>query len=111
KVIMFLTVEQSSEDIEIPAASGQQAFADLAGHTLGELLRTEATATQEALTRAGKPNLSIELPKVGARELGEFFMLWEIATVYAAELYGVNPLDQPGVELSKQLVREKLAGG
>ena len=29
-------------------------------------------------------------------------MLLEIATIYAGELYGVNPLDQPGVELGKQ---------
>jgi glucose-6-phosphate isomerase len=30
-------------------------------------------------------------------------MLFQIATVYAGELYGVDPLDQPGVELSKTL--------
>ena len=30
-------------------------------------------------------------------------MLLEIATVLAAPLYGVDPLDQPGVELGKQL--------
>ena len=30
-------------------------------------------------------------------------MMFEIATVYAGALYGVNPLDQPGVELSKTL--------
>ena len=30
-------------------------------------------------------------------------MLFEIATVFAGALYGVDPLDQPGVELSKQL--------
>jgi glucose-6-phosphate isomerase len=30
-------------------------------------------------------------------------MLLQIATVYAGALYGVDPLDQPGVELSKRL--------
>jgi len=30
-------------------------------------------------------------------------MLLEIATVYAGALYGVNPLNQPGVELGKRL--------
>ena len=29
-------------------------------------------------------------------------MLLEIATIHAGALYGVNPLDQPGVELGKQ---------
>jgi glucose-6-phosphate isomerase len=30
-------------------------------------------------------------------------MLFEVATVIAGTLYGVNPMDQPGVELSKLL--------
>lgn len=30
-------------------------------------------------------------------------MLFQIATVYAGALYGVDPLDQPGVELGKRL--------
>jgi glucose-6-phosphate isomerase len=30
-------------------------------------------------------------------------MLLELATVYAGALYGVDPLDQPGVELGKRL--------
>lgn len=29
-------------------------------------------------------------------------MLLEVATIYAGQLYGVNPLNQPGVELGKQ---------
>ena len=31
------------------------------------------------------------------------FMLFEAATVYAGALFGVDPLDQPGVELGKRL--------
>ncbi len=111
KLIVFLTVQQSEEDLEIPAAPGDHdALAYLPGHTLGELLRTEAEATQEALSHGHRPSLAIDFPKMGAHELGEFFMLCQIATVYAGALYGVNPLDQPGVELSKRLVREKLSG-
>jgi len=29
-------------------------------------------------------------------------MLLEVATIYAGQLYGVNALNQPGVELGKQ---------
>lgn len=111
KVIAFLTVQQSEEDLEIPDLPGERLpISYLAGHTLGELLRTEAEATQEALKRARRPNLAIDFPRLGAHALGEFFMLCQIATVYAGGLYGVNPLDQPGVELSKRLVRERLGG-
>ena len=30
-------------------------------------------------------------------------MFMQLATVYAGALYGVDPLDQPGVELGKEL--------
>jgi glucose-6-phosphate isomerase len=49
-------------------------------------------------------NMTIELPRVvDAHALGQLFMMLQIATVYAGALYGVDPLDQPGVELGKQL--------
>jgi glucose-6-phosphate isomerase len=35
--------------------------------------------------------------------MGELLMLFEVTTVLAGALYGVDPLDQPGVELSKRL--------
>ena len=43
------------------------------------------------------------MPGITPEAVGELLMLFQIATVYAGALYGVNPLDQPGVELSKRL--------
>jgi glucose-6-phosphate isomerase len=57
----------------------------------------------EALRQQGRPNLAIQLNDLTAFAMGELFMLFEIATAYAGSLYGINPLDQPGVELSKKL--------
>ena len=57
----------------------------------------------EALRQQGRPNLSLEVDDLTPRAMGELFMLFEIATVLAGALYGVDPLDQPGVELSKKL--------
>jgi glucose-6-phosphate isomerase len=91
-------------DVEIPSVYpelGELGY--LGGHTLGGLLRTEMLATEAALARRGRMNMMLELPRVDARSLGGVFMLFQIATVYAGHLYGVDPLDQPGVELGKQL--------
>jgi glucose-6-phosphate isomerase len=46
--------------------------------------------------------MTIHVDRADAWHVGALFMLLEIATIYAGELYGVNPLDQPGVELGKQ---------
>jgi len=104
KVVLFLGVGGVRDPVEIPRIRGEfPALSYLGGHTLKELLDTERMATMEALRQQGRPNLSIEVEDLTPRALGALFMLFQIATVYAGALYGVDPLDQPGVELGKRL--------
>jgi len=104
KVVLFVSVDDVGVDIPIPERHpGIESLSYLGGHTLGELLDVERSATAEALRRGGRPNATLCLPRIDARSLGELLMLLQIATVYAGALYDVDPLDQPGVELGKQL--------
>ena len=104
KTITLLAERDIGDDVLMPAAYPQHAeLAYLGGHGLGELLRTEMLATEAALTARGRMNMTLELPSVDAPALGGLFMLLQIATVYAGWFYGVDPLDQPGVELGKEL--------
>lgn len=104
KTITFLTIRELPVDLQIPALySDAAAVAYLGGHTLGELLAAERFATAQALARAGRMNMTIELPALTPHALGQLLMLFQIATVYAGALYRIDPLDQPGVELGKQL--------
>ena len=103
KTIAFISVAEIGSDLTIPKLhSDVKELGYLGGHKLGELLSIEQRATAGALARRGRPNMTIHVDRVDAHHLGALFMLLEIATVYAGELYGVNPLDQPGVELGKQ---------
>jgi glucose-6-phosphate isomerase len=104
KTITFLIETERSEDLTIPGIYpdiGELGY--LGGHSLAELLRVEKQATEAALTQRGRMNMTIELPRIDARSLGELLFLLQVATVYAGGFYGVDPLDQPGVELGKQL--------
>jgi glucose-6-phosphate isomerase len=104
KTITFLTEGKRATDLAIPPVYPDiDELGYLGGHTLGELLQAEKEATEAALAQRGRMNMSIELDEVDARSLGELLMMLQIATVYAGALYGVDPLDQPGVELGKQL--------
>lgn len=104
KTITFLSELDGGEEVQIPSAYPQHAeLAYLGGHGMGELLRTEMLATEAALAQRGRMNMTIEVPRVDAHALGGLFMLLQIATVYAGHLYGIDPMDQPGVELGKQL--------
>jgi glucose-6-phosphate isomerase len=103
KTVSFIAVREVGVEVPIPKLhSDVKELGYLGGHQLGELLSIEQRATAGALARRGRPNLTIHIDKVDGWHLGAIFMLLEIATIYAGELYGVNPLDQPGVELGKQ---------
>jgi glucose-6-phosphate isomerase len=103
KTITFIAVQEGGVDLTIPKLHPEiKELGYLGGHKLGELLSIEQQATAGALARRGRPNMTIHVDRVDARHLGGLMMLLEISTIYAGELYGVNPLDQPGVELGKQ---------
>ncbi len=110
KTVTFLSLRDFTEDVAIPEGLYQAIpeLGYLGGKTLGTLLQAERTATAQALARHGRMNMTIEVPALTPHALGQLFMLLEIATAYAGELYDVNPLDQPGVELGKKLTRELL---
>jgi glucose-6-phosphate isomerase len=104
KTITFLAVRDRDRDVEIPRIYEDiEALGYLGGHTLGELLDAERRATAAALAERGRMNMTVTLPRLDEHAIGQLFMLLEIATVYAGALYDVDPLDQPGVELGKQL--------
>ena len=44
-------------------------------------------------------------------EISRLLMRWEIATAAAGAALGINPFDQPDVQLAKDLAREAMAGG
>jgi glucose-6-phosphate isomerase len=104
KVVVFIEVEDPEAEVAIPARHpGMASLSYLGGHTLGELLDVERSATAEALRREGRPNATVIMPRIGPRELGQLIMFLQVATVYGGALYDVDPLNQPGVELGKRL--------
>jgi glucose-6-phosphate isomerase len=103
KTVTFVAVEDRGDDVVIPAAGrGIAELGYLGGHTLGELISVEQRATAGALARRGRPNMTLRVDRVDAWHVGGLIMLFELATAYAGQLYGVNAFDQPGVELGKQ---------
>src|SRR6187549_3453755 len=103
KTVTFVTLVAGETDLEIPHLHREHAdLSYLGGHRLGELLSVEQRATTGALAARGRMSMTFTVEKLDAWHLGGLFMLLEIATAYAGELYGVNAFDQPGVELGKR---------
>jgi glucose-6-phosphate isomerase len=103
KLVTFLRVERFRCDLPIPAAFDYaDDIAFLAGHTFGELLEAERSATEYALCRAGRPNITITLPEVNEYTVGALLHFFELATAYAGALLHIDAFDQPGVEEGKK---------
>lgn len=102
KVVVFLKANSFQTAVSIPNLSGASVETDyLSGGELGKLLNIEQTATAYALTKANRPNMTIELDRIDPRHIGALLYLLESSVLYAGALYNVNPLDQPGVEQGK----------
>jgi glucose-6-phosphate isomerase len=83
----------------------------LGGHTIGDIVAAQAHAVPEALAQAGRPVRTIDLAKLDEKALGALLMHFMIETILAGRLLGVDPFDQPAVELAKILTRERLGKG
>jgi glucose-6-phosphate isomerase len=103
KVVIFVEVGSPRADLTIPAGYSEQPdVAYLAGVKMFGLLSAELAATRAALAAQGRPSITIRLPRIDARHMGELMMLLEAATGIAGPLYGIDPYDQPGVEAGKR---------
>ncbi|HBG47080.1 MAG TPA: transaldolase [Deltaproteobacteria bacterium] len=75
--------------------------------TLGDEDEKLAKA-MKSFAGAGHPVIDLRL--ADAYELGGEFLRWEAATAVAGQILGINPFDQPDVELAKKLTIARLSG-
>jgi glucose-6-phosphate isomerase len=103
KLVTFLKVERFRCDTHIPKAFQYiQDLGFLGGRTFGQLLEAERAATEYALLKAGRPNITIALEELSEYTIGALLYFFEMATAYAGEMLGINAFDQPGVEEGKK---------
>ena len=82
----------------------------LAGKTIGDLVEAQTYAVPQALMQAGRPVRTIDVPALDEEAMGAMLMHFMLETILAGWLFGVDPFDQPAVELGKVLTRQRLAG-
>ncbi len=80
----------------------------LAGHTVGELISAQTEAIASAFHAHKRPLRIITAERLDEWTLGWLMMHFMLETILAAELLGVDPFDQPAVELGKRLTKDYL---
>lgn len=108
KFVMFMRVEESEGGAQRLRKPQFKETMDLEGRTMGELLKAEALATQEALAENGVSTMTFKTKVLDEQTLGYLFMFWELVVAGLGEYMQIDAFDQPGVELGKRLAKEKL---
>jgi glucose-6-phosphate isomerase len=102
KIIVLIGVDEYRKTITIPKLyKDMPSLGFLGGVTHNDLIKNEQLATEYALTKANRMNMTLTLPKVTAQTLGELLYFFEVATAFAGYLLNIDPFDQPGVEEGK----------
>ncbi|MDR0354420.1 MAG: glucose-6-phosphate isomerase [Deltaproteobacteria bacterium] len=103
KIVCFLGVEKYRANVKIPRLfQDQPELAYLSGRGLGDLLNFERQGTARALAENRRPNMTLLCSVVSPQTVGYLLQTLMLATIVSGSLYGVDPLDQPGVELGKK---------
>lgn len=102
KVLTFIEVEKPQYMVRIPKSFPDvEDLSYLGGKFFQDLMLAELDSTRSSLTRNGRPHVSIRLPEVDAYHVGQLLYLLEVQTALAGDLFGIDPFNQPGVELAK----------
>lgn len=103
KAITFIKVEKFRHDIKVEDGAGI-----LSNKLYSRLLSLAEEATEWALTRESRPNMTIIMPQVSPHHWGALLFFLEMATAFEGELLNINAFNQPGVEGYKNYMYYKL---
>ncbi|MFA5950852.1 MAG: glucose-6-phosphate isomerase [Hyphomicrobium sp.] len=109
--VTVVRVESAGQGPLIDAELAKLAGADfMGGKHVGDVVDAQSHAIAEALTKARRPVRTFDLAAIDERTIGALLMHFMIETILAGRLLGLDPFDQPAVELAKVLTKERLAG-
>lgn len=108
----FIDIQEPGEGdhLVLGGTDVEDGFGYLDGADFWDINKASFAATREAHA-AVLPCPTIELDHITEEELGRLFYFFMLSCYLSAELLGVNPFDQPGVEAYKQLMFSALGSG
>jgi glucose-6-phosphate isomerase len=102
KVVTFITVKDHGAKIIAPATYPKiEALQHLQNADFSTIMEYGFRGTEQHITAAGRPNMNLQLDVIDEANIGGLYYLLQLSTTMSAELYGIDPFDQPGVEHCK----------
>lgn len=104
KLIIFLSPYsyRNDENTGTVLNSSDETISYLENKNYTDLIKSEFLATRLSLTRKGRPNATFKVNLLDEFELGSFIYALEYSVLVLGELFNINPINQPAVELGKR---------
>ncbi|MDA0367881.1 MAG: glucose-6-phosphate isomerase [Proteobacteria bacterium] len=113
KVFTVLVTDFEGQGLRVAAdqIEGIDTLSYLRDRTIGDIVSASARATVETLVAHQRPVRVIALPTLNEEVMGGLFMHFILETILTADLWGVDPFDQPAVDEGKVRARDYLRHG
>jgi len=111
KSVTVIKIKEFDNAMTIPNNSFEnlEALDMINGYSFSELINMQADSMIEALDSLDNIPLDvIEIENVNAGEMGQLILYYELLTALVANMLDINAYDQPGVEMGKIILKEKL---
>lgn len=96
-------VEAPDRKVEVkPEKENLDGLNFLVGKRMEEINKKAQLGTMLAHTDGGVPNMVVKIERLDEYNLGELIYFFEMACGISGYILGVNPFDQPGVEMYKK---------
>jgi len=112
KTVTVIKIKDFENEIKIPEITlpALEKLDILNGHGFSELINMQADAMIESLEALEFIPLDvIEIDKVCEGTIGELIYYYELLTALVAQMLDINAYDQPGVEMGKIILKEKMS--
>lgn len=112
KTVTVIKIKDFENSIKIPDVSlpALENLDMLNGYGFSELINMQADAMIESLEHLEFIPLDvIEVDKVNEKTIGELIYYYELLTALVAQMLDINAYDQPGVEMGKIILKEKMS--
>lgn len=99
----FLVVDHYQKDIDIPRDEDDlDKLNYIAGKKISEVNYKAYKGTKKAHQDGGVPTLVIHFDYLDEENLAKLCVIFEVAVAISGYMLGINPFDQPGVEMYKK---------
>ena len=111
KTVTVIKIKDFQNNLVIPHHSLKhlESLDLIDGYTFAQIINMQADSIIESLDSLKDIPLDvIEVEKIDAHAIGELIFYYELLTALVGQMLGVNTYDQPGVEMGKIILKQKL---